>query len=94
MAAAVRSAGLDASVSHSAGAFVCNHLFFSLCHLAVDRWPGLRCGFVHIPWLPEQAGRRGGPFLDTPAVVRGLTAALAALNADAPEPTAAEGGLC
>ncbi len=93
MAASIRAAGVDASVSHSAGSFVCNHVFFGLCHRAATTRPGLRCGFVHIPWLPEQAARRGGPGLDTDAVVRGLAAALVAAVADAPEPAIAEGGL-
>ncbi len=94
MAAAIRAAGVEASVSHSAGTFVCNHVFFGLCHRAATTRPGLRCGFVHIPWLPEQAARHGGPGLDTEAVVRGLAAALLAVAADAPEPPVAEGALC
>ncbi len=93
MVAAIRAAGLDASVSHSAGTFVCNHVFFGLRHRAETTHRGLRCGFVHVPWSPEQAARHGGPGLDTEAVVRGLAAALAALAADAPEPAVPEGAL-
>lgn len=93
MAAAVRDAGVDASVSHSAGTFVCNHVFFGMCHLASIARSGMRCGFVHIPWLPEQAARRGGPSLDTDSVVRGLTAALSAVAKGATEPLVSEGSL-
>ncbi len=93
MVAAIRTTGLEASVSHSAGTFVCNHVFFGLRHRAETSHPGLRCGFVHIPWSPEQATRHGGPGLDTAAVVRGLAAALAAVAAGAPEPAVAEGTL-
>lgn len=93
MVAAIRDVGVDASVSYSAGTFVCNHVFFGLCHLAATRWPGLRCGFVHIPWHPEQAVRHGGPSLDTDAVVRGLAAALRAIQDGASDPRVSEGTL-
>ena len=93
MVAAIRAAGVEASVSHSAGTFVCNHVFFGLRHRAETTLPGLCCGFVHIPWTPEQAARHGEPGLDTEAVVRGLVAALVAVARDAPEPAVAEGAL-
>jgi len=56
---ALRAAGLPASVSQSAGTFVCNHLFYGLMHLQAKR-PKMRAGFVHIPYLPEQAARHPG----------------------------------
>lgn len=50
---ALRSAGLPASVSQTAGTFVCNHVFYGLQHALAGR--GARSGFVHLPLLPEQA---------------------------------------
>ncbi|MFD2178301.1 pyroglutamyl-peptidase I [Veronia pacifica] len=47
------SAGIQASVSESAGTFVCNHLFYAIQHKLRDT--SIRNGFVHIPLLPEQA---------------------------------------
>ena len=93
MVAAIRDAGIEASVSHSAGTFVCNHLFFGLRHLAETRRPGLRCGFVHIPWLPEQAARHGGPSLDAGTVARALAAALEPIRSGASDPHVPEGAL-
>ncbi len=93
MVAAIRAAGLEGSVSHSAGTFVCNHVFFGLRHRAETTHSGLRCGFVHIPWSPEQAARHGGPGLCAAEVARGLAAALVAVAADAPEPAVPEGAL-
>ncbi|CAO3427608.1 pyroglutamyl-peptidase I [Azospirillum doebereinerae] len=58
--AAVRAAGLPASVSQTAGSFVCNHLFYGACHLRAVHRPGLRVGFVHIPLSPAQAVRHPG----------------------------------
>ncbi len=59
--AALRAVGLPAAVSQTAGTFVCNHLFFGLMH-ALERRPMTRGGFVHVPWLPEQAARHPGEF--------------------------------
>lgn len=59
---ALRQAGLPASVSNTAGTFVCNHAFYGLMHRLATR-PALartRGGFVHLPALPEQAARVPG----------------------------------
>ncbi len=58
----MRAAGVPASVSNTAGTFVCNHVFYALMHRLATR-PELaaaRGGFVHLPCLPEQAARLGG----------------------------------
>jgi pyroglutamyl-peptidase len=54
---AVRQAGIPASVSQSAGTFVCNHAFYGLMHLLATEYPDKRGGFIHLPLLPEQAAR-------------------------------------
>lgn len=56
---ALRTAGLPASVSNSAGTFVCNHVFYALMH-SLRTQSGVRGGFVHVPCLPEQAAGRPG----------------------------------
>lgn len=52
---AVRQAGIPAVVSNSAGAYVCNSVFFSAMHLVHSTCPNMRAGFIHIPYLPCQA---------------------------------------
>ena len=47
MAAAITAAGLPCEVSYSAGAYVCNDLFYGLLHFF--RGTGTRCGFIHVP---------------------------------------------
>ncbi len=56
----LREAGLPSSVSHSAGTFVCNHVFYGLMHQAHEWGTTMRAGFIHIPYLPEQAARHPG----------------------------------
>jgi pyroglutamyl-peptidase len=57
--AALRTAGLPASVSQTAGTFVCNHVFYGLMHALAGR-RDVKAGFIHIPYLPEQAVRHPG----------------------------------
>lgn len=72
----LQAAGIPAHVSQTAGTFVCNHVFYGLCHLA-QRQRGLRCGFIHIPLLPEQAVKHPGtPSMALDVVVEGLRLAL------------------
>lgn len=74
--AALREAGLPASVSQSAGTFVCNHVFFGLMH-ALRRRRGVRAGFMHLPLLPEQvAANPGQPSLPLDTMLRGLQLSL------------------
>ena len=70
MAQAIRDAGVDATVSNSAGAFVCNDVLYSLLH----HYDGtaVRVGFIHVPYLPEQ----GAPSMELDQIVRALEAAI------------------
>ncbi|MBE7004785.1 MAG: pyroglutamyl-peptidase I [Ruminococcaceae bacterium] len=47
MARAVCDAGLPGEVSYSAGAYVCNDLFYRVLHRYRDA--AVRCGFIHVP---------------------------------------------
>jgi pyroglutamyl-peptidase len=53
MRAALLAQGIQAELSSTAGHFVCNHVFFSLMHSL--RGKKIPAGFVHVPYLPEQA---------------------------------------
>ena len=59
----------------SAGAFVCNHVFYGLMHLSAGLARPLRCGFLHVPCLPEQA-MPGAPFMPLDDIVRGILVVL------------------
>ncbi|MDZ7589514.1 MAG: pyroglutamyl-peptidase I [Rubrivivax sp.] len=78
--AALRNAGLPASVSQSAGTYVCNHVFYGLMH-ALRRRRGVRAGFMHLPLLPEQAAAQAAvpvpPSLPLTTMVQGVRLALA-----------------
>ncbi len=77
MVAAVKEQGIPAQLSYSAGAFVCNDLLYTLLHHYRDT--EVKVGFVHIPYLPEQA-KEGVASMELETVVEALTAMIGVLN--------------
>lgn len=66
--------GIPAEMSHSAGTFVCNHVFFAAVDAASVR-PGTRAGFVHVPWDAEHAPMDAS-YVDLDEMVRALEVAV------------------
>jgi pyroglutamyl-peptidase len=56
----IREAGIPASVSQTAGTYVCNHVMYGLMHYLAQHKNAIRGGFIHIPYLPEQAVKHPG----------------------------------
>ncbi|ATG00299.1 pyrrolidone-carboxylate peptidase [Lelliottia amnigena] len=59
MVAAMREKGIPASVSQTAGTFVCNHVMYGVLH-KIGENAEMKGGFIHIPYLPEQAAAHAG----------------------------------
>ena len=86
MVANVKAQGIPASVSNSAGTYVCNHLLYGLLHYRTTQGKtAIPAGFIHIPYLPEQMAVRSGKdaqvatmSLDT--LLKGFEAMIAALD--------------
>ncbi|KEO84722.1 pyroglutamyl-peptidase I [Tumebacillus flagellatus] len=77
MVQAIRAAGIPASVSQTAGTFVCNHLFYGLMNLIATKYPRVRGGFIHIPFLPEQTVRHAGqPSMSAMDIAKALEVAV------------------
>ena len=78
MARAMEAAGVKSAVSYSAGTFVCNDLLYTL----LNRYAGtrVRVGFIHVPYLPEQAAEKSAPSLPLESAVKALRAAVVALQ--------------
>jgi pyroglutamyl-peptidase len=47
-------AGIPARLSGTAGQFLCNALMYHTLRLCARRTPPPCCGFIHLPYLPEQ----------------------------------------
>ena len=68
---ALNRAGIPAEVSQTAGTYVCNHVFYMLMH-QLSSVSGVRGGFIHVPYAPEQADGGGHPFMEISEMARGL----------------------
>ena len=77
MADAITAAGLPGRVSNTAGTFVCNDTLYRL----LQHYAGTetRVGFLHVPYLPQQA-KEGTPSLELAQIIAALTAAIGALG--------------
>ena len=70
---AIRGANIPSAVSNTAGTFVCNDVLYSLLHHYAGT--DVRCGFIHVPYLPQQ----GEPSLPLEQTVQALIAAVSVL---------------
>ena len=78
----IREAGLPASVSNTAGTFVCNHLMYGVLSTLAKEYPGVRGGFMHVPFILEQVVGRPAPApsMNLQDIARGIEAAISAIG--------------
>lgn len=76
----IKSRGIPASVSNTAGTFVCNHVLYGIRHLCTTQYPQIRSGFIHIPYLPEQVlDKKGVASMSLDTIIAGIEAAIEAI---------------
>jgi len=82
MVEAIRGANLPAAVSNTAGTFVCNHLMYGVLYTLAKKYPHIKGGFTHVPFIPAQVARRTpvAPYMALEDIKRGLEAAIAAID--------------
>jgi pyroglutamyl-peptidase len=92
--AEMRKAGLPAAVSNTAGTFVCNNVFYALMDLAAWHPIPMKAGFLHIPYVAEQAARLGNvPSMALDDIVRGIEIIVAVSAARQSDLHTAEGSI-
>ena len=82
MVEAIREANLPAAVSNTAGTFVCNHLMYGVLYTLAKKYPHIKGGFTHVPFIPAQVARRTpvAPYMALEDIKRGLEAAIDAID--------------
>ena len=73
MVKSINEKGIPSRLSYSAGAFVCNDVLYTLLH----RYDGsnVRVGFIHVPFLPEQA-KAGTPSMPLETIIEAIKTAI------------------
>lgn len=80
MVQSIKEEGLPATVSNTAGTFVCNHLMYQALYLADKKFPHMRAGFMHIPYMTEQViNKPNTSSMSLTDIVRGIEAAIGAI---------------
>lgn len=92
MVQVMKEAGIPASVSNTAGTYVCNHIMYGVLYHIHKRFPGMRGGFMHVPFTTEQVlTRPNTPSLSSEQIARGIEVAIQAII-DNPVDITAVGG--
>ncbi len=79
----IKANGIPASVSMTAGTFVCNHVLFGVSHILATKYKGKKNGFIHIPCLPEQAvDKRNMPSMSKETILAGIVHAIEVIAED------------
>ena len=45
---------IPSTISNTAGTFVCNHIMYESLYLTSTKYPNIKAGFIHIPYIEEQ----------------------------------------
>lgn len=75
----IKKENIPASVSNTAGTFVCNHIMYQDLYLA-EKYGNIKAGFIHVPFLTEQVvDKKDTASMSLEDIVRGLNAAIRAI---------------
>lgn len=55
----LQKSSIPASISNTAGTYVCNHVMYQDLYLA-NKYKNIRAGFIHLPFLPDQVVDKNG----------------------------------
>lgn len=75
----MKSNGIPATLSYSAGTFVCNHVMYGVLYMIDKKYPNIKGGFIHIPFTTSQVlDKRNMPYMSLEEITRGLELAIEA----------------
>lgn len=76
-----KKAGVPASVSNTAGTFVCNHIMYSLLYYINKNKLNIRGGFIHVPYISQQViGKKNTPYMELTTATKGWEASIRAIK--------------
>ena len=91
----IRRTDIPASISYTAGTFVCNHVLYGVRYLIEKKYKGKKSGFIHIPFLPEQVvDKMNMPSMSLETIILALISAIEAIVANEGDIKKSEGTVC
>lgn len=77
----IKDNGIPAYISYTAGTFVCNDVMYHILYQIDKKYPNMRGGFIHVPYITEQVVDKpiGTPAMSTETIAKGLELAVKAI---------------
>ena len=70
---------IPAYISNSAGTFVCNNVMYGLLYLIDKKYPDIKGGFIHVPYIYEQVLNKNAPAMPKELIARALEVIIKAI---------------
>ncbi|WP_291647586.1 pyroglutamyl-peptidase I [Clostridium sp.] len=87
--------GIPASVSNTAGTFVCNHVMYGVLYLIDKKYPNMRGGFIHVPYIPSQVTTKPNmPSMSIDDISKGLELSIKAIIENSSDIKTVGGAIC
>ncbi|QSX05238.1 pyroglutamyl-peptidase I [Sedimentibacter sp. zth1] len=77
----VRKHGIPSHLSYTAGSYVCNDVMYSLLYTLDKKFPGVKGGFIHVPFATEQVTSKANNVASMPVetIAKGLEYSIEAI---------------
>lgn len=91
----MQEGGIPATVSNTAGTFVCNHVMYGILYMAQKKYPNIRGGFIHVPYIPSQVVTKPNtPSMSIDDIAKGLELSIKAAVLNTSDIKAIGGEIC
>ncbi|KFX60235.1 pyroglutamyl-peptidase I [Clostridium botulinum] len=91
----MQEAGIPSSVSNSAGTFVCNHVMYGVLYMINKKYPNIKGGFIHVPYIPSQVVNKPNmPSMSIEDIFKGLELSVKAAVENNTDIKTAQGEIC
>lgn len=86
---------IPCSVSNTAGTFVCNHVMYGILYMASKKYPNIKGGFIHVPYIPSQVlDKPNMPSMSTTDITKGLELCIKAAVTNSDDIKVTGGAIC
>ena len=77
----IKNIKIPASISNTAGTYVCNHIMYSLLYYISKNQLDIKGGFIHVPYITEQVvDKKNMPYMEVNTITKALECAVSALK--------------
>ena len=91
----MQDGGIPASVSNTAGTFVCNHVMYGIMYMIDKKYPNIKGGFIHVPYIPSQVVTKPNmPSMSASDITKGLELCIKAAIENNEDVKAVGGEIC